>query len=346
MRAAFYTRQGAASDVIQFGERPKPVPGPGEVLVRLHTSGVNPSDWKTRRGGNRPLFAPLVIPHSDGAGIVEAVGAGVSAARVGERVWTWNAQWKRAFGTAAEYIALPSAQAVLLPEPISFAEGACLGIPAFTAMQAVRLAKPAPGMRVLVPGGAGSVGHYAIQMLKRHGVEVITTVSSPVKARHAAAAGADHVVNYRDDDVAARVLAITQGAGVDRVLEVDLTGNSRLYPQILRSGADVIVYGTTGMESVLPSVSLMQKSIAVRFFMIYEISERDRQDSLAEIGQLLNDESLKHSVGLTLPLEQTATAHELLERGEVMGNVILAIAGAATTAEQDAAPGSRGERSP
>jgi NADPH2:quinone reductase len=345
MRAAFYTRQGAASDVIQFGEQPKPALGPGEVLVRLHTSGVNPSDWKTRRGGgNRLLFAPLVIPHSDGAGVIEAVGEGVPAARIGERVWTWNAQWKRAFGTAAEYVALPSAQAVFLPKPVSFAEGACLGIPALTAMQAVRLAQPAPGMRVLVPGGAGSVGHYAIQMLKQRGAEVITTVSSARKAEHAAGAGAGHIINYRDEDVAARVQAITQGAGVDRVLEVDLTGNAGSYPQILRPGASVVVYGTTGLESVLPSVALMQKSIGLQFFMIYEISARDRQESLAEIKRLLEDNYLRHTVGQSLPLEQTALAHELLEAGDVMGNVILTIDREATPDPQIAAPVGRGER--
>ena len=327
MRAAFYTRQGAASEVIQFGEQPKPAPGPGEVLVRLHTSGVNPSDWKTRRGGgNRPLFAPLIIPHSDGAGVIEAVGEGVPAARIGERVWTWNAQWKRACGTAAEYVALPSAQAVSLPDAVSFAEGACLGIPAFTAMQAVRLAQPAPGMRVLVPGGAGSVGHYAIQMLKRREVEVIATVSSLRKAEHAAMAGADHVINYRDEDVAARVEAITHGQGVDRVLEVDLTGNARNYPQILGPGASVVVYGTTGAESVMPSVALMQKSISLKFFMIYDISARDRQEALDELNSLLDQNGLQHTVGRTLRLDQTALAHELLESGDVMGNVILSIA--------------------
>ena len=312
--------------MIEFGEQPKPAPGPGEVLVRLYTSGVNPSDWKTRRGGGgRLLFAPLIIPHSDGAGIVEAVGDGVAASRIGERVWIWNGQWKRASGTAAEYIALPSAQAVVLPARMSFEDGACLGIPAFTAMQAVRLAQPAPGMRVLVPGGAGSVGHYAIQMLKRREVEVIATVSSVRKAEHAAMAGADHVINYRDEDVAARVNAITHGQGVDRVLEVDLSGNARNYSQILGPGASVVVYGTTGAESVVPSLALMQKSISLRFFMIYDISARDRQEALDELKSLLEKNLLRHTVGRTLRLDQTALAHELLESGDVMGNVILAI---------------------
>lgn len=325
MRAAFYTRQGTA-DEIKLGDQPKPTPAAGEVLVRVHTSGVNPSDWKTRRGGgNRPMFAPLIIPHSDGAGVIEAVGDGVPPTRVGERVWLWNAQWKRAFGTAAEYVALPSAQAVTMPASLSFAEGACLGIPLFTAAQAVRLAQPAPGMRVLVPGGAGAVGHYAIQLLKQRGVEVISTISSDAKARHASSAGADHVINYRGEDVASRVSALTKGAGVDRILEVDLTTNARLYPQLLKAGAEVIVYGTTGLESVLPSVGMMQKSIGLRFFMIYDISLRDRSESLAEIRPLLAGGSLRHSIGATLPLEDIVAAHQLVEGGTVMGNVVIAI---------------------
>lgn len=327
MRAAFYTRQGPADEVIRIGEQPKPAAGPGEVLVRLHFSGVNPSDWKTRRGGgNRPLFAPLIIPHSDGAGVIEAVGEGVPSARVGERVWTWNAQWKRAFGTAAEFVALPSAQAVPLPAHLGFAEGACLGIPAFTAMQAVRLARCAPGMRVLVPGGAGSVGHYAIQLAKLRGAEVITTVSSAAKAAHAASAGADHVIDYREEDVGERVRAITGGSGVDAVLEVDLAGNARLYPQVLREGARVIVYGSSGPEAPIPAVALMQKSILLQFFMIYEIAQSDRQECLAELGRLLEEGRLRHTIGRTLPLAQAAQAHELLERGEVIGNVVLAVA--------------------
>jgi NADPH:quinone reductase len=327
MRAAFYTRQGAASEVIRVGEQPKPAPGHGEVLVRLHTSGVNPSDWKTRRGGgNRQLFAPLIIPHSDGAGVVEAVGEGVPAERIGERVWTWNAQWRRAFGTAAEYIALPSAQAVPLPPHLGFAEGACLGIPAFTAMHAVRLGQCAAGMRVLVPGGAGSVGHYAIQFAKLRGAEVITTVSSARKAEHAANAGADHVINYREDDVGECVQAITSGAGVDVVLEVDLTNNAKDYPRTLRPGARVIVYGTSGLEALLPSVALMQKSIGLQFFMIYDIQARDRQGCLTELGRLLEEDRLRHTIARSLPLEQTARAHELLEQGDAIGNVVLTIA--------------------
>jgi NADPH2:quinone reductase len=322
MRAAFYTRPGAASEVIEIGELPKPVPGAGEVLVRVHASGVNPSDWKNRR---RPLPAPLIVPHSDGAGVIEAVGPDVSRERVGERVWMWNAQWQRAFGTAAEYVALASEQAVPLPAHVSFAEGACLGIPLFTALHAVRLAHPVAGKRVLVAGGAGAVGHYAIQLLKLRGSEVIATVSSALKARHAAQAGADHVIDYREEDVGAKVATITGGAGVDAVLEVDLAGNAKLYPKVLASGCHVVVYGASAAEATVATVPLIQKAACLQFFRIYDIPARHRCEELAEIGDLLESARLQHTIGETLALKDTARAHEIVESGQVLGNVVLAI---------------------
>ncbi|WP_296799237.1 NADPH:quinone reductase [Variovorax sp.] len=326
MRAAFYTRQGEAAEVIRIGEQPRPEPGPGEVRVRLRTSGVNPSDWKMRRGGGgRALVAPLIVPHSDGAGVIDAVGDGVPTVRIGERVWTWNAQWRRAFGTAADYVALPSAQAVPLPAALGFAEGACLGIPAFTALHAVRLAECGPGQRVLVAGGAGSVGHYAIQFAKLRGAEVIASVSSARKAAHAIAAGADHIVDYREQDLGDSVQALTGGAGVDRVIEVDLANNAAHYPKLLKPGARVVVYGTTGLDAVLPAVVLMQKSAGLRFFTIYEIAPSEREACLRELLPLLEDELLLHTIGQLLPLEEIVRAHELVERGEVLGNVVLAI---------------------
>lgn len=322
MRASYYTRPGAAAEVIEFGEQPKPVPGSGEVLVRVHTSGVNPSDWKNRR---RPLSAPLIIPHSDGAGVIEEVGQGVPAARIGERVWTWNAQWKRAFGTAAEYVALPSEQAVRLAEHVAFEEAACFGIPLFTAVQAVRFARLASDARVLIPGGAGAVGHYAIQLAKLRGAEVITTVSTSAKAEHAANAGADHVIDYRNEDVAARVQSITGGTGVDCVLEVDLTKNAASYAQVLRRGARAVIYGASGADATLPTVPMIQKSVGLQFFMIYDISEDDRRDGIKEIGRLLDAGQLRHTIGRILGLDDIARAHELVEGGNVLGNVVLTV---------------------
>jgi NADPH2:quinone reductase len=326
MKAAYYEKQGPAAEVLRVGELPTPQPGRGEVRVKLRCSGVNPSDWKTRKGGgNRKLIAPLIVPHSDGAGVIDAVGEGVPASRVGERVWLWNGQWKRAFGTAAEFIALPAAQAVPLPPGVSDAEGACLGIPAFTAMQAVRLAELGAGKTVLVQAGAGSVGRYAIQMAKARGATVLATVSSEDKAAHARSAGADHVIDYKREDVAARVRELT-GAGVDEVIEMNLTRNAAAYPGMIRPHGRVVVYGIEGADATLPALWLMQNSITVKFLLIYELTAEDRQDALAELDALLRAGQLTHMVAKELPLDEVAQAHDLVESGAVTGNVVLRVA--------------------
>jgi NADPH2:quinone reductase len=326
MRAAYYSEQGAAHDVLRLGEQPTPEPGPGEVRVRLRTSGVNPSDWKVRRGGfGRGMMAPLIIPHSDGAGDIDAIGPGVSGRSTGERVWIWNGQWKRAHGTAAEYIMVPSAQAVPLPQNVGYAEGACLGIPALTAVQAVRLANITPGMAVLVVGGAGSVAHYAIQFAKLRGAVVLSTVSNEAKATHAKDGGADAIINYRGEDVGERVKALTDGRGVDAVIELDLTHNAKLYPAIIRPHGRVVVYGMTAPEATLPALWMMQNSVSLLPFLIYEISEADRAAGIAEVSRLMDAGKLRHTVAQQLPLERIADAHDIVERGEVMGNVVLDI---------------------
>lgn len=326
MHAAFYSEQGPARDVLRVGHQPTPEPGPGEVRVRLRASGVNPSDWKVRRGGfGRPLMAPLIIPHSDGAGDIDAVGAGVPD-RVGERVWVWNGQWKRPFGTAAEYIVLPAAQAVHLPDNVDYAVGACLGIPALTAIQAIRLAQVGPGATVLVAGGAGSVGHYAIQLAKLRGARVITTISNDAKAAHARSAEADEVINYRTEDVGERVRTLTSGRGVDAVIEVDLSRNARFYPAVLRPYATVVIYGMSANESTLPSLWLMQNSVTLRLFLVYELTAADRAAGIAEVNDLLKQGRLVHTIARRLPLESIAEAHDIVERGDAIGNVVLDVA--------------------
>jgi NADPH2:quinone reductase len=324
MQAAFYVKQGPAREVLQIGEQPTLEPGPGEVRVHLKTSGVNPSDWKSRSGRTAPMSSPLIIPHSDGAGDIDKVGPGVGN-RVGERVWVWNGQWGRPHGTAAEYIVLPSTQAVLLPEHIGYAEGACFGIPALTALQAVRLAELGPTSTVMIVGGAGSVAHYAIQFAKLRGARVITTVSGPEKAAHARRAGADEVINYRTENVGQRVKTLSNGHGVDAVIELDLSSNGKYYPNILRPHATVVVYGMSSSEATLPTLWLMRNSITLRLFLVYDLSAADRDACLAELGALLQSNRLIHTVGRRLPLRDAALAHELSERGEVIGNIILDI---------------------
>jgi NADPH:quinone reductase len=326
VRAAFYTRQGPAREVLQIGDQPAPVPGPGDVRVRLRTSGVNPSDWKMRRGGHgRGMTWPLVIPHSDGAGDIDAAGMGVPD-RVGERVWVWNGQWKRPFGTAAEYIVVPSAQAVPLPAATEYAAGACFGIPALTAVQAVRLAQAEPRTTILIAGGGGAVAHYAIQFAKTRGARVLATVSGEAKAAHARAAGADDVINYRTEHVGERVAALTGGLGVDVVIEVDLSANAALYPSILRPRGAVVVYGTSAADATIPALWLMQNSITIRPFLVYELSSADRVAGINELTRLAERGRLVHAVGCRLPLDAIAEAHEIVERGSVIGNVVLDIA--------------------
>jgi NADPH:quinone reductase len=326
MRAAFYARQGEAREVLQLGELPTPEPGPGEVRIRLRWSGVNPSDCKSRRGGaGRPMSAPLVVPHSDGAGDIDAVGAGVSDRR-GERVWVWNAQWRRPHGTAAQYTVVPSVQAVRLPAGVDYEAGACLGIPALTAIQSARLARVGQGGIVLVAGGAGSVGHYAIQVAKLRGARVIATVSNDAKAMHAREAGADEIINYRAEDVGASIRALTDGHGVDALIEVDISGNANLYPAALRPHATAVVYGTAANEATLPSRWLIMNSITLQFFLVYELSADDRAAGVSLLTQLLEEGRLSHAVARRLPLEAIAEAHELVERGDVMGNVVVDVA--------------------
>ncbi|SDC75541.1 NADPH:quinone reductase [Belnapia rosea] len=324
MRAVWYDRQGPAGEVLTYGELPTPSPGPGEVLVRLATSGVNPSDWKSRSGKGRPMAFPRVIPHSDGAGHVEAVGEGVPRQRIGQRVWIWNGQWKRPFGTAAEYIALPSEQAVTLPETTNFAEGACLGIPALTALHAVLTDGGVTGQRVLVTGGAGSVGHYAIQFARLLGAaQVLTTVSGEAKAAHAMTAGADHAINYRTEDVADRVMALTGGTGVDRVVDVDVTSSAPLLPRLMAPGGVCAAYGANGPEATVTFGAAIMRGIALRFFIVYELTPAQRSIAIGALMPWLEREMLRHAVAAHAPLADCAAAQDAVEKGAYIGNLVL-----------------------
>jgi len=323
MRAAYYEKNGTAKDVLHVGEVDTPQPAPGEVRIKLATSGVNPSDVKNRAGVTRKIAFPRVIPHSDGAGIIDAVGVGVAKSRIGERVWTWNAQWKRPFGTAAESIALPEIQAVRLPDAISFEAGACLGIPALTAWHAIDIAGTTKGMTLLIAGGAGAVAHYAIQFAKARGATVITTISSPEKAKLARAAGADHTIERRSEDVGARVMALTQG-GVDAVIELDLTANAALLPGVLRPRGTLVVYGT-GPQVQFPGSFCLVNNITVKFLLVYELTAEERARAVADVTRMLEANTLIHNVAATFPLAEIVAAHETVEQGRVAGNVVMEI---------------------
>jgi NADPH2:quinone reductase len=319
MRAAFYESMGPARDVLRVEEIKTPEPGPGEVRVRLHTSGVNPSDVKSR--GLRKLAFPRVIPHSDGAGVIDAAGEGVATSRVGERVWIWNGQFQRPSGTAAESIVVPAAQAVRLPDNVSFEAGATLGIPALTAWQAIELSGADKSTTLFISGGAGSVSQFAIQFARLRGAKVITTVSSPDKAGVAREAGADHCIDYKREDVGARVAEITGGRGVDAVIEMDLTANAKLIPVVLRPKGSVIVYGT-GAEATIPAFFCLINSVRLQFFLVYQLDAQERERAVAGVNRALEQGKLTCRIGPTFPLTDVAAAHEAVERGTI-GNVIV-----------------------
>jgi NADPH2:quinone reductase len=327
MKACYYETTGPARQVLQFGTLPDPEPGPGEVRVRVRWTGVNPSDVKGRAGARSKVLAfPRIVPHSDGAGVIDQVGEGVAASRVGERVWTWNAAWQRPMGTAAQCVVLPSAQAVRLPDAVELEAGACLGIPTLTALHAVRCAGGVQGKTVLVSGGAGAVGHYAVQMARRLGAKrVLATVSSDEKARAAEEAGADACINYRTQDVVAAVRDLTAGALVDRVVEVDIASNGAMNTELLRPGGEAVVYGSGAASFTLPFFPHIARNLSLHFFIVYALSPEDRAAALATLGDMLEAGALSHRIARRLPMNAMAEAHELVESGRAVGNVVVAI---------------------
>ena len=320
MRAVWYEENGPA-EVLQLGEMPVPEPGPGEVQVRVVSSGINPSDWKRRTGLTRGMDSPRVIPHQDGSGVIEGVGQGVPQARIGERVWLFEAQYGRPFGTAAEYTIQPAHHVVPLPPGTSFLEGACLGVPAMTAHRCVFADGPVTGKNVLVTGGAGAVGNYAVQLAKLYGATVISTVSSDEKAKIAVEAGADHTVNYRTEDTAQRIMDLTGGDGVDLIVEVDFAGNFMVSQEILRSNGVLAVYAAgTAAQPPVP-LQFKASNITVRSVLVYDMPEQAKQDAVRDISSLLEGGKLHHLLGPQFPLESAVEAHRAVE-GAAIGNVI------------------------
>jgi NADPH:quinone reductase len=327
MKAAYYEQTGPAERVLVVGDLPDPQPAADEVRVRLEWSGVNPSDVKARSGARGPTMPfPRVIPHSDGMGVIDAVGAEVDPARIGERVWVWNAAWGRPNGTTAGFVVLPQQQAVALPDNVAGEVGACLGIPALTAAHAVLTDGGVAGQRILVAGGAGAVGHYAVQFAHLLGArQVITTVSSPAKAELARVAGADVVIDYRTENVVERVRESTDGAGIDRVIEVDIAANAAIDMEVVRPDGMWVVYGSGARQFSLPFFPMISRNILVRFFIVYQLSAADRLRANAVIDDFLRRNLLQHNIAARLPLASIAQAHELVEAGSVVGNVVVSI---------------------
>ena len=325
MRAAWFDTFGSAKDVLHVGDRDTPTAARGEVLVRLHSSGVNPSDVKKRAGSFPGLLDDgFVIPNSDGAGIVEAVGDGVDHSRVGQRVWVYQAQYARRFGTAAEYVAIDASRAPTLPDNSTFDVGACLGIPAMTAHRAVFADGNVAGQTILVTGGAGRVGHYAIQWAQQAGATVIASASNADDALSSEKAGAAHVINHRDDDVVEQIMAASNGQAIDRVVDVEFGGNLATTVEVLKIGGVIATYASAQVpEPKLPFFSMMYKDMTVRTIIVYAMPESAKQQAIVDIDKALRTDALQHRIAATFPLSEIAASNELVEQGRIRGTVVL-----------------------
>lgn len=316
MRAALYTRRGPAAEVLHIVKQAMPHPGSGEVRVKLAFSGVNPSDVKSRAGvAARSGGFAEVIPHSDGAGVIDAVGDGVDAARIGERVWIYNGQWERPYGTAAEFITLPANQAVPLPDSVSFEVGASIGIPLMTAMHAVQACGSLLGKTVLVPGAAGSVGYYATQLACMAGARVIAIVSSEQKAAQARQIGAVETINYKTEQLVERVLSLTDGKGADAIIDLDAATHAPLYGQLLRFQGKAIVYGSNQPQFSMPFGPMILGFVNIYCFIVYKLPLQAMQQVVERVQSVLMDAALQHPPTAIYPLDEIAAAHQQVERG-------------------------------
>jgi NADPH2:quinone reductase len=335
MRAIIYRGNGDP-EVLELVDREVPAPGVGEVRVRVVVSGVNPTDWKTRSGATNPLQFPEVTPHLDGAGVIDAVGEGVDRSRVGQRVWLWMATAGRPTGTAAEFTVVPAERAVPLPDEAGFELGASLGVPALTAHRALTVSEDGPrrlrpgaldGKVVLAAGGAGAVGHAVIQIARWAGATVISTISGPEKARLATAAGAHHVVNYRDDDPAGEIREIAP-EGVDMVAEVALGANLALDLAVLRTRGTIATYANDGGRPVELDVRQnMTLNSRFQFLVLYTAGFDVLTAAVEDVAAAVRDGALpvgeEHGLPLVrFPLDQTAAAHRAVENGAV-GKVLV-----------------------
>ena len=327
MKAALYDRYGPAREVLRVEDVERPEPGPGEVRVRVQFSGVNPTDWKSRSGATPRPIDGFQIPHHDGAGVIDAVGAGVEPGRVGQRVWLWMAAAGRRWGTAAEWTVVPVYAAVPLPDGVSAELGASLGVPALTAHRCLFADGPIEGQTVLVAGGAGAVGHFAIELAKRAGARVVSTVSGPQKAELAAKAGADLVVNYRQPDAADQIKSFAGSEGVDRVVEVALGANLQLdLAVVARPDARIVCYAAEPADSVLPVRACMNANVMFRFVLLYGVPADALIQAAGDIADALADGALTGLPVVRFPLDETAAAQDAVEAGAV-GKVLVTIPG-------------------
>ena len=327
MKAAWFERFGKAQDALIVGQQPSPVAASGEVLVQLLTSGVNPSDVKKRAGSSPNLLDEgSVIPHSDGAGIITAVGAGVPQSRIGERVFVYQAQYGRRGGTAAQTVAIDSRRAPKLPEQASFEVGACIGIPMLTAHRCVLASGSVEGKTVLVTGGAGRVGYYAIQFAKHFGARVVATASNEADMALCRSLGAEYVVNHRQPDWGAAVHQWTSGEKIQRVVDVEFGANLPEVMKCIDVGGTIATYSSTQVtEPRLPFLQMMFLDLTLRMVLVYAMPEEAKEQAVADTCMLLERQVLQHRIAHVVPLEDIARSHELIERGGFGGCVVVSV---------------------
>jgi NADPH2:quinone reductase len=320
MRAALYDRYGTAAEVLRVTEVERPEPGPGEVRVQMALSGVNPTDWKSRSGATPRPISGFQIPHHDGTGVIDAVGDGVDPGRIGQRVWIWMAAASSRWGTAAEWSVVPSGQAVALPTAASAELGACLGVPAMTAHRCLFADGPVEGKNVLVAGGAGAVGHFAIELAKYFGARVATTVSGPEKAELAARAGADLVVNYRDADAADQLRSFAPQ--MDRIVELALGANLELDLAVSGPHTHIVDYAAEPADPVLPVRKCMSANVTLRFILLYGVPAPALAQAAADVAAAIDAGALTELPVTRFPLDQIVAAHQAVEAGAV-GKVVV-----------------------
>ena len=327
MKAVSYSRHGAAKEVLEFGHLPDPQPGIGEMRVKIAYSGVNPSDVKRRAGTSTVLAFDRAIPNMDGSGIVDLVGPGVDVSWVGKRVWLHKTGWERPHGTGAEYAISAPNRAFELPQGTSMEVGAALGVPAMTAHRALFCAGPVAGKTVLVTGGAGLVGFYAIQLAKWAGAKVITTISSREKAELAQRAGADIIINYREENVVERVLLSNDRTGVDHIVDVDFGANLPDSVLMLANSGVIASYASMGTpKPILPFYELMRKNATLMPFLVYSMPENAITDAGAAVNAWLGTGTAQHNITKQFALEELADAHLAVEAVEV-GKVVISVGG-------------------
>ena len=328
MKAAWYERNGSARDVLQVGDIDKPKVEPGKVLVRIHATGVNPSDTKRRARMPLPVGVTQFIPHQDGAGVIEAVGESVPVSRVGQRVWVYEALVSGKAGCAAEYVVVPSENAVELPDDISFEVGACLGVPALTAHRCVFADGSVAGKVLLVTGGAGAVGIHAIQFAKADGATVFATVSRGEQAEVAKNAGADLVV-YRQEDLAARIQEAigSSGPAVNRVVDVAFGQSLASTIKLLKPNGVITTYASDAQpEPILPFMPLIFLNVTVRFVNVYGMPREAHQEAVQMTTRGLREGWLRPTIASRFALHDIVAAHEALEDGKAIGKVVVQVA--------------------